>query len=232
MAVSADCANKREGEPTMDQNQNAGNSSVMAVCNRKKNDKNPVIFYPDRMTFNGETILYSDVEIINVYSSSTEYNFIFETYSGYVKIKLRDGRKLKWKVGGSALFGIGKVKTKRQYFAQMFDACLATFIKTRAASYLNDIRLGGTVTIAHLTINANEITGKSGLKTITLPFSEIGGAEIVGGSVRINRIGKHLAAFNTSQSHIDNAICLLFIINSLAAGSVGNDAAPAETPAE
>ena len=61
----------------MDQNQIEGNSAVLAVCGRKKNDKNPVVFYPDRMTFNGETILYSDVEVINIYSSSTEYNFIF-----------------------------------------------------------------------------------------------------------------------------------------------------------
>lgn len=217
----------------MDQNQSAGNSSVMAICGRKKNDKNPVIFYPDRMTFNGETILYSDVEIINIYGSSTEYNFIFETYSAYVKIKLRDGRKLKWKVGGWALFGIGKIKTKREYFAAMYEACLATFVKTRAASYLNDIRLGGTITIAHLTINAHEITGKSGLKTITLPISELGGAEIVQGSVRIDKIGKNRAAFNTSMTSIDNAICLLFIVNSLVAGNQANNApAAAETPAE
>lgn len=217
----------------MDQNQIEGNSAVLAVCGRKKNDKNPVVFYPDRMTFNGETILYSDVEVINIYASSTEYNFIFENYSGFIKIKLRDGRKLKWKVGGNALFGIGKVKVKKEYFAAMYEACLATFVKTRAASYLNDIRLGGTVTIAHLTINAHEITGKSGLKTITLPFSELGGAELSGGYVRINRIGKHLAAFNTSTTNQDNAICLLFIVNSLVAGNAKEAAAaPAETPAE
>ena len=82
-------------------------------------------------------------------------------------------------------------------------------------------------------INAHEITGKSGLKTITLPFSELGGAELSGGYVRINRIGKHLAAFNTSTTNQDNAICLLFIVNSLVAGNAKEAAAaPAETPAE
>ena len=110
----------------------AGNNGILAVCKRKKNDKSPATFYADRMIFAGETVLYSDVETINLYASSTTWNFFFESYSGYVKIALRNGKKLKWKTGGSAVFGIGGVKKKKEFFRDMYAASLSTFVNLPA----------------------------------------------------------------------------------------------------
>lgn len=197
----------------------AGNNGILAVCKRKKNDKSPATFYADRMIFAGETVLYSDVETINLYASSTTWNFFFESYSGYVKIALRNGKKFKWKTGGSAVFGIGGVKKKKEFFRDMYAASLSTFVNARAMQYLEQIRRGETVAIAGVTLNAQEASGKSGLKKVSWPIAELTNAEIVNGSVYIGKTGKPDRAFNFIPSNADNAICLIPLINALAAGN-------------
>ena len=192
---------------------------VLAVCSRKKNDKSPVVFYADRMNFKGETILYSDVETIRTYGSHTSYNLLFETYSSYFQFRLKDGRKLKWKVGSWGFFGINSIKRKKEYYAQFWAACVATVVKSVAAGIIQQIKMGSTVKIGGITISPTDISAKHGLKTISIPFTEIKDADAYHGSIYIHKHdGKN--AFNCVMTAVDNAICLLYIINSMTGAPV------------
>lgn len=213
----------------MDNEMNLQNADgVLATCVRKKNDKSPVVFYADRMNFNGETILYSDVESISIASSHTAYNVIFETYSGICKFRLKNGRKLKWKTGSWGFLGLHSIKRKKEYFSQFFGAVLATAAKKVAADYISQIKLGGTVKIGGITLTPTEVSGKHAMKSITLPYSEISGATLSSGNIYINKVEKNRSAFNAMSLSINNAICLLYIINSL----VGVETNAAEAAAE
>lgn len=198
--------------------QTTDNGGVLAVCPKKKKDKSPVVFYKDRMTFKGETILFSDIDSVCMNSDHTVYNVLFEYYSAYVKFRLKDGRKLKWSLTGFGAFGLGRIKTKKEYYHLMAEASIATIARILAASYINQIKLGGSITIANITISPSEISGKHGIgrKVKTLPLSDIYKADICNGNLYIyGQDGK--AVFNCIQLSYDNAICLLYIINSLVA---------------
>lgn len=203
----------------MDQNnfQQAAPGAPLAICGRKKNDKKPVVFYEDRMTFKGETILYSNIDTISLYAMTTTTNLIFDSYSAYVRLKLKDKRKLKWKVSAFSIFGLGSVKTKKQYFASMFQACLATIVRTIAAGYISTIKMGGTVTIGGITITPTDVTGKAFMKGAkTTPFTEIARADIDRGNVYIYGPDNKAVASGVGTA-TENAACLLYIVNTLAA---------------
>lgn len=195
----------------MDQN----STEVLAVCPRKKNDKKPVSFYSDRMVFNDETILYSDIESVSTYNSAMRYNFIFENLTTYIYFKLKDGRKLKWKNGGNSLFGLGSVKSKWTYYVAAFTATMSTVVKAIATRYLATIKQGGTVKIGGVTVTPNDITGKHIMKTATVPFSEIQSANYGTNSVQI-MTKSNKTAVNGTPTNVDNALCLVYIINTLA----------------
>ncbi|MBO4280422.1 MAG: hypothetical protein J5872_01050 [Lachnospiraceae bacterium] len=207
---------------------------ALAVCLRKKNDKTPVVFYADRMNFKGETILYSDVESISITASHTAYSILFEVYSGICKLRLKDGRKLKWKTGSWGLFGINGIKRKKGYFAQFYAALLATVAKKVSADYISQIKLGGTVKIGGITLTPTEISGKRAMKSISLPYSEIAGANVYSCNVYINKKEKNRSAFNAIPLNVNNAICLLYIVNSLVGVETNTDASSLEggAPAE
>ena len=210
--------------------QNTDNGGVLAVCPKKKKDKNPVVFYKDRMTFKGETIMYSDVDVLTMSSDHTVYNVLFEYYSASVKFRLKDGRKLKWSLNGFGAFGLGGIKTKIEHYGLMVEACVATIARVLSASYINQVKLGGTITIANITISPTEVSGKHGIgrKMNAVPLTEISKADLYNGSLYIyGADGK--AVFNAVQLSYDNAICLLFVINSLvgAAKAQNNQDAPA-----
>lgn len=206
----------------MEENLNAVNNGdgVIAVCNRKKNDKSPATFYADRVVIDGVTVPYADVDVINMYGSSTTYSFFYANFSGYVKLKLRDGRKLKWKTGGVAFLGLGGYKTKRQLFNEMFSVCMNTLVKARAAAYLAEIRNGGTVNIAGVAINSTGIAGKVAFKSVSIPFTEIGGVDIASGYVRTYRTDNKNAV-GAIAMQTDNAVCLVPIIETLMAQARG-----------
>lgn len=188
---------------------------VLATCISKKNDKTPVVFYADRMNFKGETILYSDVETIRFASSHTAYSLLFETYSGICNLRLKDGRKLKWRTGSWGFLGIHSIKRKKELYSEFFRAILATVAKKIAADYISQIKLGGTVKIGAITLTPTEISGKHAMKSITLPYSEISGANLGSGNIYVNKVEKNRSAFNAMPLSVDNAICLLYIVNSL-----------------
>lgn len=211
--------------------QQADNGGVLAVCPRKKNDKKPVVFYADRMTFNNETILYRDIDSVSTYGSEMTYNVIFTSYSSYVTFKLNDGRKLKWKNSMFGMFGLGSLKTKKACYSAMIEATLATVAKTIAARYITQVRQGATIKIGPVTIDPNGITGKHFAKTQTTPFSDISGADYSACQVHIHRASVQKTAVNSVSSQVDNGICLIYIINSLATGTPGAQAGAPEDEA-
>ena len=156
--------------------QGVGNT-IIAECKRKKNDKAPAVFYADHMEYNGESYKYGEMDTVSLYASAMRYGILMENFSGFIKMTFRDGRKLKWKIAGNAFLGFGKNKLKREYYANMYEACMLTFFKARAAEYLQTIRSGGDVTIANVNVSATEISGKSGLKKASTPISQLGGAD-------------------------------------------------------
>lgn len=205
----------------MEQVTNGANGEI-CVCPRKKNDKSPAVFYADRVTIDGKTVMYSDVAKISIYGVSTTNDVVFETYSAYVKLTTKDGKKMKWKTGGSSFAGFGgkKLKQKKEYFYNIFEACMNTVVRSIAAEQLSVINNGGTVTIAGITIGAKEITGKHVLKKKTIPISEVGGCRVTGGNVFIYGPEREEdILFNGSVISLDNAVCLVPIVNSLVAAN-------------
>ena len=197
--------------------QGVGNT-IIAECKRKKNDKAPAIFYADHMEYNGESYKYGEMDTVSLYASAMRYGILMENFSGFIKMTFRDGRKLKWKIAGNAFLGFGKNKLKREYYANMYEACMLTFFKARAAEYLQTIRSGGDVTIANVNVSATEISGKSGLKKASTPISQLGGAEIGSGFVRILQADQTHTAVNPIASKFDNAVVLIPIVNALISG--------------
>ena len=205
----------------MDQEMNQNTSEVLAVCPRKKKDKKPVTFYSDRMIFNDETIPYSEIESVSTYSSAMRYNFIFENLTTYIHFKLKDGRKLKWKNGGNSLFGLGSVKAKWTYYIAAFTATMSTVVKVIAARYIETVRQGGTIKIGGVTITPTEISGKRIMKMTTTPLSELAGTNYGVNSVAILR-KDNKTAVNGTPCNVENALCLVYIINTL----IGNQDVP------
>lgn len=195
----------------------SNNGGAVAVCPKKKRDKSPVVFYTDRMVFNGETIMYSDIDIVNMGGSHTTYYALFESFSGYVKFHLKDNRKLKWKVGSFGAFGLGNVKTKSKYYGLMLEASISTVAKVLAAAYLNQLKLGSTITVAGVTITPDSLTAKQGLrlKPTTVSLNDVAYASFDRGNIYVcDEAGKPV--FNAVSVSLDNAACLLTIINTLA----------------
>lgn len=211
---------RKTKENGMEENLNAvaNEEGLIAVCNRKKNDKSPAKFYADKAIINGETVSYADVDVINMYGSTTTYSFFYANFSGYVKLKLRDGRKLKWKTGGAAFLGLGSYKTKKQLFAGMYDVSMKTLVKARAEAYLNEIRNGATVNIAGVAINSNGIAGKVAFKSVSVPFTEISGCDVASGYVRTYRTDNKNAVGAVAMQ-LDNAVCLVPVIETLVAAA-------------
>ncbi|MBO4653427.1 MAG: hypothetical protein J5649_08960 [Lachnospiraceae bacterium] len=195
------------------------NNNIIAECKRKKKDKEPAVFYADHMEYKGESYKYGEMDTVSVYASAMRYGILLENFSGFIKMTFRDGRKLKWKINGNAFLGFGKNKLKRDYFANMYEACMLTFFKARAAEYLETIRNGGTVTIANVTVGANEISGKSGLKKATVPMPDVGGSEISSCFVRILAQDQTHTVVNPIASKFDNAVVLIPIVNALIGGN-------------
>lgn len=204
----------------MEQVTNA-NEAVIAVCKSKKNDKDPVVFYADRFVMKGQTIPYADVDTISVYAYSTKYSFLCENFTSWIKMKLRNGQKLKWKSAGMSMFGLGSLKLKKEFYSDMYEACSVTVINARAAEYIGQIRNGGSVTIGYVTVTKNSVSGKSGLKKAEIPMSDIGGADYTGGFVRILQKDMQHTAVNPIACHLDNAVCLIPIIKALVADQGG-----------
>ena len=196
---------------------NNGENGVIGVCRRKKKDKDPVVFYADHLVMKGQTVNYADVETISLYASTMKYGILCANFSGWIKFKLRDGKKLKWKVGAVSFAGLGSIKLKKELFGDMYEACLSTVISTRAAGYLAEINNGGTVTIGSISVNANSVAGKAGLKKTEVPMTQVGGADIGSCNICIYGTDMQRTVINPMPSTIDNAVCLIPIIRALAA---------------
>jgi len=202
----------------MDQEMNQSADGVLAVCNRKNNDKHPTTFYADRVTVGEDTVQYSDIETINLYGAETTTNLFFKDYSAYMVLKTTEGKKLKWKTAGVSVFGIGGVKVKRQLFANLFITAMNTVVRDRAQRYLKQILNGAAVTIGNISVNSREITGKSGFKkVVTVPISELGNSEVEAGVVKIYKNDMEKYAVNAVSIQEDNAVCLVPIIRTLIA---------------
>lgn len=196
---------------------NNGENGVIGVCRRKKNDKDPVVFYTDHLVMKGQTVKYTDVDTISLYAYTMKSGILFANFSGFIKFKLRDGKKLNWKIGGLSFVGLGSIKLKKELFGDMYEACLSTVISTRAAEYLTQINNGGTITIGNVSVNANTISGKAGLKKTEVPVTQIGGADLSSCNVSIYGTDMQRTVVNPVPSKIDNAVCLIPIMRTLAA---------------
>ena len=117
--------------------------------------------------------------------------------------------------------GIGKAKMKQELYHAMFEVCMETIVKARAARYLEEIHSGRTVTIAKMNINSRDLTGKSFLKEVTVPFTELSDVELWRGQIQIkNKEDKW--AVNSPMTSQDNAICLMPVIQTLIKEAAAN----------
>ena len=200
--------------------QNAVPNGAIAVCPRKKNDKTPAVFYADRMEFKGNVVPYNEVETIRIMGTSSE-GTLLNNYNAYAMFTLTNGKKVTWTVRGAEFLGIGKAKMKQELYHAMFEVCMETVVKARANRYLEEIHNGRTVTIAKININSRDLTGKSFLKEVTVPFTELSGVELWRGQIQIkNKEDKW--AVNSPMTSQDNAICLMPVIQTLIKEAAAN----------
>ena len=193
------------------------NNNLLSTVPYKGNGES-VLFYDDHLEFDGNSLRYTDITVMDTYAvESTSYAAIvvYGDFDGYIRFTLANGQKTKIKVYGFSLYGIGAKGSAKRRFLPLFNAAYQIVAKAMAANALAQVRQGATINLAGIEITRENAVCKKLLKREPIYISKhnFGACGLDGYSVRVlDKGGGKL--FATSDDNA-NALLLPYVLTTL-----------------
>ena len=126
-------------------------------------------FFDDCVEFNGQKVLYSEIEALIAESSGvTVHTFVGipmgRSFTASVTFKMNSGKSIHINMNAVSMFGIPIIRNPRkneQLYPQLFNAVYSIVAKSMAQKYIDLIKEGTTVEVAGLEINSIEAKTKA-----------------------------------------------------------------------
>ncbi len=175
-----------------------------------------VLFYPDRLIYEGNTIFYEEIDAVSAGGSTVSSSGLVVTshFSGHVRFELTDGTKVNLKVGGTSVYGMGSTKAGKERFLELMRAVYQVVCRAVAQRLYNRIRQGETVEVAGILLSEKSASLTVGLRKIpvTLTRENFGEAVIKGDVLIFDKAGKRIVGYMTN---VNNAMVLPYLLNTL-----------------
>jgi len=125
-------------------------------------------FFNDRVEFNGQSILYNDIETLVTNGATTIHTYfgipVARSFDGVVSFKMDSGKTHYINMNAMTIFGIPIIRNPRKnekLYPPLFDAVNSIVAKSMAQKYIDEIKRGATVEVAGLTIDSSEAISKA-----------------------------------------------------------------------
>ena len=183
-------------------------------CNARGDE---VTFYEQHMDFRGQTVFYRDIESITeeAVTTRTRASLVYTThFKGNFGIRLKNGTKTHFTVGGTSVYGMGNTNNAREMWKPISGQYRNIVAKYVAEGLIKEIRAGSTVSTGGLRISRDGFWFKKILKDEQFcSAADFGSCNYNGQhSVIMDRYGERLI---TVDRGVPNGLCLPYILNEL-----------------
>jgi hypothetical protein len=183
-----------------------------------KGNGESVRFYDDHLEFGGYNIGYEDISVMDTYAVETSGYaaiVVYGSFDGFIRFTLYSGEKIKIKIYGFSLYGIGAKRSARKRYPPLFNAAYKIVAKAMADRALAHVMNGETVTLAGMEVSRDSASYKKLLRKEPVVISKynFGSCSPDGYSVRVlDKEGKRL--FVTSDDSA-NALLMPYVLGAL-----------------
>ena len=194
-------------------NENA-NLRLLARMEHKNPKKNFEIF-EDRVVFNGNTILYDDIQTIEVMARTVNHSLIANQFMSTITFKTKDGTKKMHSLNGVSVFGLGTQKSQEEKALDLINKLYHLTAADVAKRHLAEIHKGNCLNYNKIEIDADKaIFNKAFNKQTVIDKSNFRNYVLVNDKdvfpVFIDAKGKEIAAQTTA-----NMILMPYLLDEL-----------------
>ena len=129
-----------------------GQTQLLATVEHK-NPKKRFAIYEDRIVFNGNTVLYDDIQEINVMMNSVMHGLAVTQFVAQITFKLKNGKKKPYSINGIKFFGLGNEKAQKERAVAVINKIYHLTAAEIAKRFVNEVRQGKSLEFGKLTID-------------------------------------------------------------------------------
>lgn len=148
---------------------------------RYKNGNKEVLFYGDRLEFDGNVLCYDDIEEVTIFASNDKiFGIVFylSNFAFDFAFKDKNGQMYHVERRGTSLYGIGSATRVLHEYEQVAPPMYDIVIASVARRFINAIDAGETISLCGMDITKDQISFKYLNEDIVIDRTNFAGCEM------------------------------------------------------